>query len=61
MRITIMHTRKFITQDCAAWLSTELPLSFQPRWPNAIGLNAKPEGLQDTAEITVSMVFQNIL
>jgi len=56
-----MHTRKFITQDCAAWLSTELQSDFRPRWPNAIALNAEPEGLQDTAEITVSMVFQNVL
>jgi len=56
-----MHTRKFITRDCVAWLHIELPLSFQPRWPNATGSNAEPEGLQDTAEITVSMVFPNIL
>jgi hypothetical protein len=63
MDILVRSTRNYInlTPDFVLFGHNASGLGFRPRLPNAIGLNVEPEGLQDTGEITVSLVFQKAL
>ena len=63
MDIMVRSTRNYINliQGSVLFGHNASELGFRLHLPNAIGLNAEPEGLQDTVEITVSLVFQYIL
>jgi hypothetical protein len=60
MDILVRSTRNYInlTPDFVLFGHNASGLGFRLHLPNAIVLNAEPEGLQDTAEITVWLVFQ---